>query len=260
VQILAVNANTMTDAAIMPLKRLYVAEKLAAGAELRVGEEAARYLGRVLRLRSGDTVHVFNGDDGEWSATIGRFGKDRVTLLLHAAIENTAEPELSIHLVQGISRGERMDFVVQKATELGVARISPVLTDHGVVKLDGERAEKRRIHWQGVAVSACEQSGRVRPPVIDTPLPLNEWLGADPGGDALRRVLRPGAEKPFTTTGAPAAGLCLLVGPEGGFSEREYDDAGFAGYEAVTLGPRILRTETAAVAAIAIAQALWGDL
>ena len=244
----------------MPLKRLSVAEKLGAGAELHLGDEPARYLGRVLRLRAGDTVHVFNGDDGEWSATIGRFGKDRVTLLLHNAIENSAEPQLGIHLVQGISRGERMDFVVQKATELGIARISPVLTEYGVVKLDGNRAEKRRMHWQSVAASACEQSGRVRPPAIDPPMPLNDWLGSDRAGSALRLVLRPGAGKPFTSVEPPATGLCLLVGPEGGFSEREYDDAGFAGFEPVTLGPRILRTETAAVAAIAIAQALWGDL
>jgi 16S rRNA (uracil1498-N3)-methyltransferase len=260
VQTLAVNANTVTDAAIMPLKRFYVAEKLAAGAELRLGDEAARYLGRVLRLRSGDAVHVFNGDDGEWSATIGGFGKDRVTLLLHEAIENTAEPELSIHLVQGVSRGERMDFVVQKATELGVARITPVLTDYGVVKLDDGRAGKRRTHWEGVAASACEQSGRVKPPLIDLPLPLNDWLGGRRAGTVTDLMLRPGTGKPLTDTGKPEAGLCLLVGPEGGFSDREYDDAGFAGFEAVTLGPRILRTETAAVAAIAVAQALWGDL
>ena len=244
----------------MPLKRLHVAERLAAGAELRLGDEAARYLGRVLRLRAGDTVHVFNGEDGEWSATIARFRKDRVTLQVHDAIENTAEPELAIHLVQGISRGERMDFVVQKATELGVARITPVLTDYGVVKLDEKRAGKRRAHWQGVAASACEQSGRITPPLIDVPQALNDWLGAGAAGDATRLILRPGAAKPLGTIEAPDAGLCLLVGPEGGFSEREYDDAGFAGFDAVTIGPRILRTETAAVAAIAIAQARWGDM
>ena len=244
----------------MPLKRLYVAEKLAAGAELRLGDEAARYLGRVLRLRTGDAVHVFNGDDGEWSATIGRFGKDRVTLLLHDAIENTAEPQLSIHLVQGISRGERMDFVVQKATELGVAHITPVLTDYGVVKLDARRAGKRKAHWEGVAASACEQSGRIRPPLIDEPSPLNDWLGARQAGNSTDVILRPGEGKPLASTAQPEAGLCVLVGPEGGFSEREYDDAEFAGFDAVTLGPRVLRTETAAVAAIAVAQALWGDL
>lgn len=243
----------------MPLKRLYVAERLAAGAELRLGGEAARYLGRVLRLRAGETVHVFNGDDGEWSATIRRFGKDRVTLSVQDAIHNVAEPQLRIHLVQGISRGERMDFVVQKATELGVDRITPVLTAHGVVKLDGKRAERRREHWRRVAESACEQSGRVNPPRVDTPLPLNDWLGEAGQGTASRLILSPGAGKSLTDV-EPAGGLCLLIGPEGGFSEREYDDARVSGFEAVSLGPRILRTETAAVAALAIAQGLWGDV
>ncbi len=244
----------------MPLKRLYVAERLAAGAELRLAEEAARYLGRVLRLRVGDTVHVFNGDDGEWSATISHFGKNRVTLAVHDIVANTAETSLKIHLVQGISRGERMDFVVQKATELGVVRITPVLTDYGVVKLDSERAGKRRLHWQRVAESACEQSGRVSPPQLDVPLPLNDWLGTARAGDSTDLILVPGAARPLSGIEAPAAGLCLLIGPEGGFSERECDDAGIAGFEAVALGPRILRTETAAVAALAIAQGRWGDL
>ena len=244
----------------MPLKRLYVTERLAAGTELDLGEESARYLGRVLRLRVGDSVHVFNGDDGEWSATISRFGKNRVTLSVHDAVPNTAEPDLKVHLVQGISRGDRMDFVVQKATELGVDRVTPVLTDYGVVKLDGKRAGKRRLHWQRVAESACEQSGRVDPPRVDAPLPLNDWLGTARAGDSTDLVLAPGTGQALTKVAKPAAGLCLLIGPEGGFSEREYDDAAISGFEAVTLGPRVLRTETAAVAAIAILQALWGDL
>jgi 16S rRNA (uracil1498-N3)-methyltransferase len=244
----------------MPLKRLYVDDRLGAGAELRLGEEAARYLGRVLRLRAGDTVHVFNGDDGEWSATISRITKDRVTLLAHDRVDNTAESRLRVHLVQGISRGERMDFVVQKATELGVERITPVLTDHGVVKLDDRRADKRRLHWQRVAESACEQSGRVRPPRVDTPLPLNDWFGTARDDASIDLILAPDAGRSLAAVDAPAAGLCLLIGPEGGFSEREYDDAALAGFTAVTLGPRILRTETAAVAALAIAQGLWGDL
>ena len=237
-----------------------MADRLAAGAELRLGEKAARYLGRVLRLRAGDTVHVFNGDDGEWSATIGRIARDRVTFLVQVATDNSAESPLKIHLVQGISRGERMDFVVQKATELGVERITPVLTDHGVVKLDPTRAEKRRLHWRGVAESACEQSGRVCPPRVDAPLPLNDWFGATRTAGYTDLILAPGTGPSLADAGAPAAGLCLLIGPEGGFSEREYDDAQLAGFEAVTLGPRILRTETAAVAALAIAQGLWGDL
>ena len=244
----------------MPLKRLYVAERLAAGAELQLAEEAARYLGRVLRLRVGDTVHIFNGDDGEWSATISRFGKDRVNLTVHDCVPNAAETSLEIHLVQGISRGERMDFVVQKATELGVARITPVLTEYGVVRLDDKRAGKRRLHWQRVAESACEQSGRVNPPQVDAPLPLNDWLGAARDGDCNELILLPNAARPLTEIAKPVAGLRLLIGPEGGFSERECDDAALAGFEAVALGPRILRTETAAVAALAIAQGLWGDL
>jgi 16S rRNA (uracil1498-N3)-methyltransferase len=244
----------------MPLKRLYVAERIAAGKELLLGDEAARYLGRVLRLRAGDDVQVFNGEDGEWSATIAKFRKDRVTLSVHDIVREADEPELRIYLVQGVSRAERMDFVVQKATELGVDRITPVLTDHGVVKLDSKRAAKRQQHWQRVAQSACEQSGRVRPPDVDAPLPLNDWFGAqqDSGGTDL--VLAPHARTRLANLDAPVAGLRLLVGPEGGFSEREYDDAGVAGFEPVSLGPRILRTETAALAAIAIAQGLWGDL
>ena len=244
----------------MPLKRLYVAERLAAGTNLRLAEEAARYLGRVLRLRAGDTVHVFNSDDGEWSATISRFGKGRVTLVVNDRVANAAESGLEIHLVQGISRGERMDFVVQKATELGVVRITPVLTEYGVVKLDGKRAGKRRLHWQRIAESACEQSGRMSPPQVDAPLPLNEWFGAPRGGDSTDLILLPGARQRLTAITTPAAGLCMLIGPEGGFSQRECDDAGLAGFEAAALGPRILRTETAAVAALAIAQGLWGDL
>ena len=126
----------------MSLRRLFVAEGLSAGAELHLGEQQARYLGRVLRLLTGDSVQVFNGKDGEWTATIERFRKNEVVLMLKERVDNTAESPLRLHLVQGISRGERMDFVVQKATEVGVKRITPVLTDHGVVKLDARRAEQ----------------------------------------------------------------------------------------------------------------------
>jgi 16S rRNA (uracil1498-N3)-methyltransferase len=227
----------------------------------------------VLRLRSGDTVHVFNGGDGEWSAEVRRLGKNNVTLVVHDSVERKSESKLKVHLVQGISRGERMDFVVQKATELGVKRITPVLTDYGVVKLDDRRALKRRDHWRRVAESACEQSGRVRPPLVETPLALNDWFGSvrgrydsdehdsgQHGRDGSDVVLRPGVGISLSRLGEPQTKLCLLIGPEGGFSDREYDDADAAGFEAVTIGPRILRTETATVAAIAIAQSRWGDL
>ncbi len=244
----------------MSLRRLYVSERLASGAELRLGEEPARYLGRVLRLRVEDTVHVFNGEDGEWLARIGRIGKNNVLLSVGEKIQNDAESQLRMHLVQGISRGERMDFVVQKATELGVKRISPVLTEYGVVKLDAERAEKRREHWQKVAASACEQSGRIRPPLIDAPVPLKTWFGEQPGDADVDLVLRPGAAQPLTAIAAPETKACILIGPEGGFSPVEYEDAAVAGFVEVSLGPRILRTETAAIAAIAVMQSMWGDL
>jgi 16S rRNA (uracil1498-N3)-methyltransferase len=167
---------------------------------------------------------------------------------------------LKIHLVQGISRGERMDFVIQKATELGVKRISPVFTEYGVVKLDEKRAQTRRDHWQSVATSACEQSGRVRPPLVDAPIALNAWFGAGAKESGTDLILQPGAPTPLASIEAPVTKVCLLVGPEGGFSNSEYDDARVAGFTAVSLGPRVLRTETAALAAIAVAQSVWGDL
>ncbi len=240
--------------------RLFVSGALSNGTELILQAEQARYLGRVLRCSPGDLVQVFNGEDGEWSATIENLGKNSVTLKVGGRNEITTESALDVHIVQGISRGERMDFVVQKATELGVKRITPVLTNHGVVRLDQRRAEKRRAHWQHIADSACEQSGRTRPPLVDAPLSLNSWFGARNSSDVTEIILMPGATTSFASIRSPTARLCLLIGPEGGFSEREYEDAEIAGFRAVSIGPRILRTETAALAAITIAQSCWGDL
>lgn len=239
--------------------RLFVSEALGNGTELELSGEQARYLGRVLRARVGDRIAVFNGNDGEWSADVLAITKSAVRLAIVAAIDNYAESPLKVHLVQGISRGERMDFVLQKATELGAKRITPVLTQYGVVKLDAERAGKRREHWQRVAESACEQCGRVRPPLVDAPLPLNRWFG-ESHGDSTQIVLQPGAPLRFADVDAPATKVCLLIGPEGGFSDKEYADARAAGFSPVSLGPRVLRTETAAVAALTIVQSLWGDL
>jgi len=239
--------------------RLFVSGALSNDAELVLRGEQANYLGRALRSRVGDTVTVFNGDGGEWPACIEQISKTSVTLRLGAGVETTTESPLKIHLVQGISRGERMDFVVQKATELGVSRITPVLTHHGMVKLDQKRADKRRQHWQHVAESACEQSGRTQPPRIDEPVALNTWFGDRDAVGTLEVVLQAGATASLASLSTPTAGLCLLVGPEGGFSEREYEDAEIAGFQAASLGPRILRTETAALAAVTVAQSCWGD-
>jgi 16S rRNA (uracil1498-N3)-methyltransferase len=205
-------------------------------------------------------VNVFNGNDGEFGASVVSLGKNSAVVRVDIAIETATESALKVHLVQGISRGERMDFVVQKATELGVKRISPVFTEYGVVRLDDDRARKRRDHWDSVATSACEQSGRIRPPLIDAPMDLNAWFGAGAKESDTDLILRPGAAAALASLAAPVTKVCLLIGPEGGFSEKEYDDAEIAGFTAVSIGPRILRTETAALTAIAIAQSCWGDL
>lgn len=240
--------------------RLFVSGALINGAEVEVDGDPARYLSKALRSRVGDPVTLFNGEGPEWPATISQISKSTVVLKLGNGFEANTESALKIHLVQCISRGDRMDFVVQKATELGVKRISPVLTQHGVVKLVESRRGKRRAHWQKVAESACEQSGRVRPPLIDAPMRLNEWLGQKTADSDVDVILRPGAATALTSIAAPRSKICILIGPEGGFSEAEYGDAEIAGFMAVSLGPRVLRTETAAIAALAVVQSLWGDL
>ncbi len=244
----------------MSRTRLLIKNNLCTGAELKINAEQSRHIGRALRLRVGDGLVVFNGENGEWTATIASMKKDSAILLVGEKRDVATESHLRVHLVQGISRGERMDFVVQKATELGVKRITPVLTEYGGVKFDDERGEKRRRHWQGVAESACAQSGRIRPPLIDAPLPINTWFGQKTMADSTELILRPGAGLELSSIPPPKNKVCVLIGPEGGFSEREYDDAAVAAFTAVSMGPRVLRTETAAVAALAIVQGLWGDM
>ena len=240
--------------------RLYADVPLSSGTGIDLDKEQAHYVGRVLRLKPGDDVHLFNGRDGEWRCAVAAIERNRVSLVVEEALDNNRESPRRVHLVQGISRGERMDLVMQKATELGVSRITPVLTDHGMVRLDDKRSEKRQLHWQSVANSACEQCGRIRPPDVDLPQPLNNWLGANLGGDSLKLILHTVGGKPLADYNPGEQALCLLVGPEGGFSEREMDDARVAGFHPASLGPRVLRTETAAISAITAAQFPWGDL
>lgn len=240
--------------------RLFVSQALINGATVTIDGDRARYLGRVLRLRVGDPLTVFDGSGPEWPATLEGITKSTATLVLGESHETGAESPLKIHLVQGVSRGERMDFVVQKATELGVTRITPVLTAYGVVKLDDRRAAKRLDHWQGVAASACEQSGRTRLPHIDPPVSLKQWFGERPADAEVDLILRPEAATSLADAPVPTTGVCLLIGPEGGFSDTEYEDAAISGFDAVSLGPRILRTETAAAAALAVLQSRYGDL
>ncbi len=240
--------------------RLYLNGEYDSGSELEIDAEKTHYLSRVLRLRVGDTIVIFNGAGAQFSASIAVLQKSRATLAVHNALPAATESGFKLHLAQGISRRERMDFVVQKATELGVKRITPLLTEHGVVKLAAERAEKRQQHWQQVATSACEQSGRVRLPLVDAPVRLDTWLADKTQHADIDILLKPGAAEALATIDVPTTKVCILIGPEGGFSDAEYGMAELAGFRAVSFGPRVLRTETAAVAALAVLQARCGDL
>ncbi|MCH8098870.1 MAG: 16S rRNA (uracil(1498)-N(3))-methyltransferase [Proteobacteria bacterium] len=240
--------------------RLFVSSALINDTEIELDGDQARYLSRALRARVGNRLNLFDGNGAEWTAAILQISKNTVTLRIDDSHEARTESPLKVHLAQGISRGERMDFVVQKATELGVKRITPVLTEYSMVKLDGSRAEKRRDHWQRIATSASEQSGRVRLPLIDTPIPLKNWLGDKPQRIDTELILKPGAAATLPSLRPPETKICVLVGPEGGFSDSEYEDAEISGFKAVSLGPRVLRTETAAIATLAMLQSLWGDL
>jgi 16S rRNA (uracil1498-N3)-methyltransferase len=244
----------------MALTRLFIRSELRTGQALALDKEQAHYLGRALRLRPGDGLTIFSAESGEFTATLTSIGKSNAEVAVGAAVVTATESPLKVHLVQGVSRGERMDFVVQKATELGVKRISPVLTEYAMVKLEGSRASKRREHWQKIAEGACEQSGRTRPPLIDEPLPLKTWFGTKTSESDVDLILKPNATTSMASLKAPKTKVCLLIGPEGGFSDSEYEDADVSGFTAVSLGPRILRTETAAIAAVTVAESLWGDL
>jgi 16S rRNA (uracil1498-N3)-methyltransferase len=237
--------------------RLYVDLPLAPGRELDLPPDAAAHVARVLRLRAQDPVVLFDGDGRDFAGRLLAVQRQAVRVLVGAAGEVEAEPPLRLHLAAGLSRGERMDFVVQKAVELGVASIRPLFTERSVVRLDPERLDRRHEHWHGVIVAACEQSGRRRLPRLHPAQTLADWLPTV-AGPAL--LLDPQAERSLATLPAPRGEATLLVGPEGGLSGDERAEAGRAGFVPVRLGPRILRTETAPVAALAAMQVLWGDL
>lgn len=239
--------------------RIHVELPLVVGSELNLPEQAAEHVARVLRLTAGDPVTVFNGDGHDYVATILAVGKRQVTARLTARQIVLNESPLRLTLVQGVARGEKMDLIVQKATELGVARIVPVLTERSEVKLDAARAQKRLIHWRAVAASACEQSGRALVPQISPVQPLSAWLESLVDTAALRLALLPDGTHSARKLHFADAGGVLMVGPEGGLGARDIDALTAAGFVGLALGPRILRTETAGLAALAALQALHGD-
>ena len=241
--------------------RLYVPTH-PEGNQIALSDKQAHYLRHVLRLRSGNNVVVFNGEGNEWLAQIQTLARDGAILSILSTREPVPEPALDITLLQGIAKADAMDLVVQKATELGVRTIMPVITEYSVVKIDAQRAQRRLEHWQRIAQSACEQSGRHTPPSITEPQSLEHKLEALPQS-GTRLALDPTADLALASEPKHArhpSVVCLLVGPEGGLSDRDLLLADRAGFERVKLGPRTLRAETAAIAACAIAQANWGDL
>lgn len=242
----------------MPTPRFFCDAKLGPGVQLDLPDNAAHHASRVLRLKAGDQASLFNGDGNEYRVDFLRVTKDGVTAKVIEWTPIERESPLQVTLAQAISSGDRMDFTLQKSVELGVAAIQPLAAERSVVKLSGERAEKRRDHWQNVVVSACEQSGRAVVPQVSAPMPLLHWLGAVPDFK-LRIMLSPAAEHTLHDLPRPEGDICLLIGCEGGFSPQETLAATSCGFTPVRLGARVLRTETAAMAALSAMQTLWGD-
>ncbi|MFV8818824.1 16S rRNA (uracil(1498)-N(3))-methyltransferase [Haliea sp. E17] len=240
----------------MRIPRIHTEQALQPHALVELEAGASRHLASALRMQAGDALVLFDGRGGEYAASIAQVEKRAVSVQIgeYRAVDN--ESPLAIHLGIGLSRGERMDLVVQKATELGVAAITPLFTERSEVKLKGERAARKLGHWRQIAISACEQCGRNTLPQVHAPLAFGDWLA---GSDSqLKLVLHHRAE-PLALDSAPRS-ASLLIGPEGGLSGAEIQAAEAAGFHSLALGPRVLRTETAPLAAIAVLQARWGDI
>jgi len=241
----------------MRIPRIYLPQPLAVDQEVLLDERALRHVVQVLRLKAGQSLILFNGAGGEYAAELVTVGKRQARVRLCGFRDISRESPLPTQLGLGIAKAERMDYALQKAVELGVHRITPLQTERSVVQLAGNRLQKKLAHWQGILISACEQCGRNTVPDLAAPLSYMEWLAQPHTG--ARLILDPRAEHGLTGLTRPEA-LSITIGPEGGFSPREREQACAAGLTGVAMGPRILRAETAALTALATVQALWGDL
>ena len=239
--------------------RVYSEDALSPESSAELGAAAAHHVTRVLRMRVGDGLELFDDSGRNFSATITAIGKQRVSVSIGEAQPGTTESNLHSCLWLGVCRGGRMDYLVQKATELGVTAIRPVITERCVVRLNGDRAENRRQHWQKIAVAAAEQSRRVKVPVVSEPRRLEELLAGGITAAATHIILDPEAGRSIGNVVKPGSAVALLTGPEGGFSDTEVSAARAAGFVGVSLGPRILRSDTAPLAALSVAQYLAGD-
>ena len=240
--------------------RFYSAENLHIGATIKLSESAATHATRALRLSVGNHIHLFNGDGFDYACELVVVKKSEVIATVKASHARETESPLNITLLQGISSGDRMDYSIQKAVELGVKQIQPIATERSVVKLSAERAEKRLEHWQNIVISACEQCGRATIPQVLAPKTLANWFSANTSTPTATRILlNPEGAKRLATLDKPSGEIQLLIGAEGGLSQAEINLAILQGFQSVILGPRILRTETAGPTAIATLQSLWGD-
>lgn len=240
----------------MRVSRLFFNATLTEGDAILLDEAAGHYVRDVLRLRQGDLLTLFNGTGSEFPSTILELKRSGVFISIGAGLVPRVESPLHSHLGLGISKGERMDWSIQKAVELGITRITPLFTKHCVVRLDGSRKETRVQHWRKIAQSASEQCGRVMVPEIDPPVELAEWVKSAEG---LKLLFDPDGASSLRELSPPEQMVSILSGPEGGFSETERTEARQAGFSPICLGPRILRTETAVLAALSVIQAQWGD-
>ena len=242
----------------MRVTRIFVEQKLISGKGVGLPEQAGLHLTRVLRLDPGAAITLFDGTGGEYQGTLERDGKNWWAKVgAHDPVER--ESPLAITLLQGVARGERMDLISQKATELGVVRILPVLAERSVVKIDERQRARKHEHWQAIAISACEQSGRNRVPEVTLPMALAEAISALPADSRRCLLAVDGAEPLASALNGAARSLALFIGPEGGLGDNEQKFARANGFDAYRIGPRILRTETAGLAALAALQALGGD-
>jgi 16S rRNA (uracil1498-N3)-methyltransferase len=239
----------------MRISRIFCVQKLEPGKEIELGEAVCRYVTQVLRLRQHQTLVLFDGSGCDFEAELLRCDRRGCKVRIRHLISREQRARLQLHLGIGISRGERMDVAIQKSVELGINAITPLFTERSMVRLKPGRLDKRMTHWQGVITSACEQSGRSLLPILNPPSRLADWLGEHPGGLMLYHKAGP----TLATVPAPGDKLNLLIGPEGGLSESERSQAILSDFAPVRLGPRVLRTETAPIAALAAIQILWGD-
>jgi 16S rRNA (uracil1498-N3)-methyltransferase len=268
-QLPAYECHIRSRASHVRLTRVFVEGELQSGSVVELPRETGAHLAKVLRARSGDEVVLFNGDGREFTGAVEKVQGSRVSASIGAARTIDRESPFQLTLVQCVPRGDRMDFIVQKATELGVARIIPVLSRRSVVRLDEGQAASKQLHWRAVAVSACEQCGRNRLPSVAAPQPLLSYLGAlAQANESLRLVLEPERAR-RTERGAQSIDIASLqsaslaeiaIGPEGGFAPEELEAFDLSSFSRLGLGPRVLRTETAAIAAIVVLQARFGDM